>query len=109
MLYLAMMMKFKSTSFEVGLRFRLTNEGFKVTILNESIEEQSDSKIYQIQLLPYFTVNNDKKSEGQIIIPDGSGAIISFNSVKDVQNAGAYSKRIYGTDLTIPLKEASIF
>lgn len=96
----------KSTSFEVGLRFRLTNEGFKVTILNESIEEQSDSKIYQIQLLPYFTVNNDKKSEGQIIIPDGSGAIISFNSVKDVQNAGAYSKRIYGTDLTIPLKEA---
>lgn len=99
----------KSTSFKVGLRFRLTDEGFKVTILHNSIEEGangSTSKIYQIQLLPYFTVNNDNKSEGQIVIPDGSGAIISFNSVKDVQNADAYSKRIYGTDLTIPLKEA---
>lgn len=98
----------KSTSFQVGLRFKLTDEGFKVTILHNSIEEQSDSKIYQIQLLPYFTVNNDKNSEGQIVLPDGSGAIISFNSVKDVQNADAYSKRIYGTDYTIPLKEAGV-
>lgn len=98
----------KSTSFQIGLRFRLTKGGFKVTVLNDSIEEQSDSRIYQVQLLPYFTVNNDKNSEGQIILPDGSGAIISFNSVKDVQNADAYSKRIYGTDFTIPLNEAGI-
>lgn len=96
----------KTTSFLVGLRFKLTTDGFKVTILNNSIEEKSDSRIYQIQLLPYFTVNNDKTSEGQIVLPDGSGAIISFNSVKDVQNADAYNKRIYGTDYTIPLKEA---
>lgn len=96
----------KATSFKVGLRFRLTDEGFKVTILNESISENSDAKIYQLQVLPYFTVNNDKNSEGQIVIPDGSGAIISFNSVKDVQNASAYSKRIYGIDYTIPQKEA---
>lgn len=95
----------KATSFQVGIRFRLTDEGFKVTVLNESIVEESASKIYQIELLPYFTVNNDKTSKGQIVVPDGSGAIISFNSVKDVQNADAYIKQIHGDDVTIPKEE----
>lgn len=95
----------QSTSFQIGIRFRLTEDGFKVTILNETIEENSPSKVYQIELLPYFTVNNDKTSEGQIIVPDGSGAIISFNSVKDVQNADTYLKQIYGDDTTIPKEE----
>ncbi len=95
----------KSTRFKVALRFRLTDEGFSITALNDSIEELSDSRIYQLELLPYFTVNNDKTSTGQIIVPDGSGAIISFNSVKDVQNASTYYKQIYGDDMTIPKQE----
>ena len=95
----------KSTKFEVALRFRLNDEGFSVTVLNDSIEELSDSRIYQLEVLPYFTVNNDKTSVGQIIVPDGSGAVISFNSVKDVQNASTYYKQIYGDDMTIPKKE----
>lgn len=95
----------KSTRFTIGLRFTLTDDGFTVTVLNDSIEELSDSRIYQLEVLPYFTVNNDKTSKGQIIVPDGSGAIISFNSVKDVQNASTYIKQVYGDDMTIPKKE----
>lgn len=95
----------ETTSIQVGLRFRLTEDGFKVTILNNSISEETQAKIYQIKLLPNFTVNSNKTSEGQIIVPDGSGAIISFNSVKDSLYADGYSKKIYGTDYTIPLKE----
>lgn len=98
----------KSTRFKVALRFRLTDEGFTVTALNDSIQELSDSRIYQLEVLPYFTVNNDKTSIGQIIVPDGSGAIISFNSVKDVQNASTYYKQIYGDDMTIPKTERGV-
>ena len=39
-------------------------------------------------------------SEGIIVLPDGSGAVMSFNSVKDDLNVSAVSKRIYGTDWT---------
>ena len=59
-------------------------------------------KIYEMQVVPYLTTNQDVNSEGQIILPDGSGAIISFNSVKDAQNAKTYSKQIYGDDSTLP-------
>ena len=98
----------KSTRFKIGLRFRLTDEGFSLTVLNDSIEELSDSRIYQLEVLPYFTVNNDKNSVGQIIVPDGSGAVISFNSVKDVQNASTYLKQVYGDDVTIPKTERGV-
>lgn len=98
----------KATRFKVGLRFRLTDDGFNVTVLNKSIEELSDSRIYQLEVLPYFTVNNDKSSVGQIIVPDGSGAVISFNSVKDAQNASTYLKQIYGDDTTIPKTERGV-
>ncbi|MDD3122912.1 MAG: DUF5696 domain-containing protein, partial [Candidatus Izemoplasmatales bacterium] len=103
----------QSTAFQVALRFELTEDGLKATVINDSIIEGRDPlyvgdifghtcKIYEMQVVPYLTINQDVNSEGQIILPDGSGAIISFNSVKDAQNAKTYSKQIYGNDSTLP-------
>jgi len=103
----------QSTAFQVCLRFELIEEGLKATIINDSIIEGREPqyvgdlyghtcKIYEMQVVPYLTTNQDVNSEGQIILPDGSGAIISFNSVKDAQNAKTYSKQIYGDDSTLP-------
>lgn len=107
----------KNNVFRVGLRYTLTENGFEATILENSIIEgrkpvgdkdiyAHDSKLAYIDIFPNFTVNNSKTSEGQIIIPDGSGAIISFNSQKDAQDVNSFSsKPIYGLDQAFNLRK----
>ena len=107
----------KNVVFQVGVRFALEDKGLTVTMINDSIREgegsdsedpyfRHDEKICGIKINPYMTVNTSKEEDGQIILPDGSGSVISFNSEKVNQNVGMYSeKRIYGNDYTIPQAE----
>jgi len=103
-----------SPIFQVGMRFNLTDKGLEATIVNESLKEglgsnykneEGNSTLYShdlllssIDVLPYFTSNKSLLSEGQIILPDGSGAIMTFNSPKDELGYNAYAKPIYGPD-----------
>lgn len=99
--------------FQMALRFVLTEEGLETTLLDNSIIEgrgknytengkktqySHDAKLYKIDILPFMTSNSSSTSEGQIIVPDGSGAIISFNSPKISLGYNAFAKRIYGPD-----------
>lgn len=96
--------------FRVGINYQLTDNGVEFTILNDSIIEGRtaiepgdkyghDAKIARLNILPYFTSNYSSTSVGEMIIPDGSGGVISFNSIMDEQNVVPYhSKPIYGAD-----------
>ena len=56
------------------------------------------------------TPTDPSTEKGMIVLPDGSGSVISFNSEKAVQQIGAYNeKRIYGSDSTIPQAERGNF
>ena len=94
----------KSIAFQLCLRFTLDEKGLNVRLINDSIREgegeSTEDKFFQheclisdVQILPYMTVNGNPDSEGQIILPDGSGSVISFNSVKDKQNVSYYSEK----------------
>jgi len=99
----------KTIKFDVCLRVTLTDTGIDARILNESLDE-SEAFLSSISVFPYMTVNKDSESVGQIVIPDGSGAVISFNSVKHEQQPTKYlEKRLYGSDLTIPVMEQGLF
>ena len=60
-----------------------------------------------VDILPYFTAVNDTKvdevtnettnTDGYILIPDGSGAIMNFNNGKTTYTQ-YLSKRVYSTD-----------
>lgn len=107
----------KTVAFDICIRFALTNDGMEVTIINDSINEGvgsdytgddvkeyliHDNLISKLQVCKYAVVNKSDKSEGQIVLPDGSGAIIKFNSEKSEQYASVYpEKRIYGDDMAI--------
>ncbi len=109
----------QSLAFQVCVRFEISNEGLDVTVLNNSVieglgedfkgelsEEQltykHDNKLSKIEICKYMTVNNDPNSKGKIILPDGSGAVISFNTPKASQAVGKYNlKKIYGEDKAI--------
>lgn len=98
--------------FAVGVEYKLTENGLTTTIINESIYESDTEEypIYAIDLLPYFaSVNcevNGMETNGEMIVPDGSGAVINLNNGKvgDVQ----YSKRVYSSDLVFPTEIKSI-
>lgn len=111
-----------SPIFQIGIRFELKEDGMKCYLLGDLLQEGKgngykgdskyahDYKITSIELLPYVTQNTSEKSEGNIVIPDGSGAIISFNSEKSALNVAAYpEKRIYGSDRILPQERRGNF
>lgn len=103
-----------TVAFDVCLRFSLTSSGMDVTIINASIHEgmgaenddpevptylKHDNVISKIQVCKYMTVCDNPEAVGEIVLPDGSGSIIEFNSDKSQQYAAIYpEKRIYGND-----------
>ncbi len=111
-----------SVAFQVALRYKLTENGMEVTIINDSIIEglgkdadsavtpaqfKHDCKIAKIEVNKFLTTNNDSSSVGSIVIPDGSGAVISFNSAKVKQYVDMYKEKfIYGADMAINRDEA---
>ena len=111
-----------SVAFQLALRFELTETGIEVNIINDSIQEgkgkdnpdetipsylKHDSKLSKVEICKYLTTNKNSNEVGSIVIPDGSGAVISFNSVKDKQFVGKYTEKfIYGNDTAINREEA---
>lgn len=104
-----------SSAYQVALRFKLTDEGLDVTLINGSIIEglgsdaedvesyfKHNNQLYKVEICKYLTATKDATAEGEIVLPDGSGAIISFNSSKDKQSVGKYTEKfIYGSDSAI--------
>jgi hypothetical protein len=84
--------------FEFVVRYELTNEGFKVRIINASILESETFQVAYMDVLPYFGSNN-LNDEGITVIPDGSGIVIDH--VNGNFSSGTYEKRIYGRDLSV--------
>ena len=81
--------------FEIVVKYRLNSDGLEVSIINDSIVEKEKYPLLYVDVLPYFGAG-DLDDEGYIMVPDGSGGIIEFNS--DRSFALPYNKRIYGED-----------
>lgn len=107
--------QYEKVRFEIAIELKLTEDGVRTTILRNSIVETDEVKLAKITLYPLFgtaiSVKEDTENEGYIetegyiVLPDGSGAIMEFNNGKYFQNA--YNKRLYGQDLALlPYKMA---
>ncbi len=92
--------EFPTQGISISIEFLLTSYGFKVRIPIDSIKEEGDMKINRIWVLPYF-IYGSKKDNGYLIIPDGSGALVSFDH--KVGNERGFELPIYGHDYGLPL------
>jgi hypothetical protein len=94
---------FEQISFEVAVEVRLTDNGIKTSFIQDSVVEEENAKLASISLYPYFGTAVSEiagvETEGYIVVPDGSGAVIEFNNGKAYQQP--YSKRLYGADIGI--------
>ncbi len=78
---------------------------------NEINETKTDAltgkSLTKLQICPYFGAapskdEDGKATEGYMIVPDGSGAVINYNNGKS--NYTEYSQQVYGRDYTaVPL------
>lgn len=96
--------------FQIGMQFNLDEDGLKATIIKESIRDSSTYGegeerfntgfiVTKVTVLPQLTASYvTTQDAGQIVIPDGSGAIINFNNGKDLLGYTAYGYKIYGDD-----------
>ncbi len=86
---------------KVPVAFTITETGMKAEILYGEVEELGTSKLSSIELLPMFGAAKSTDS-GYLFVPDGSGAIIDFATIKDC--FPDYQETVYGNDSSVNLK-----
>ena len=92
---------FKDYRFSVPVEYTLENGRLIAKINTKKIREGKTSRIINISLLPAFGAADDK-ADGYIFVPDGSGALINFNSERQENK---YSGSVYGEERTVEVKE----
>ena len=105
--------KFNSEGVTLKVHYELCEDSLYVYVNSSEVEEantsQVDGKILtKLQLCPYFAAApavdyNGNPTEGYMIIPDGSGAVINYNNGKGTYPD--YIQQVYGRDYTmVPLQ-----
>ncbi|MBQ8967025.1 DUF5696 domain-containing protein [Ruminococcus sp.] len=103
---------YKSEGVKLKVHYELCEDSLYVYVNSAEVEEANistvDGKILtKLQLCPYFAATpsvdyEGNPTQGYMIIPDGSGAVINYNNGKG--NYPDYVQQVYGRDYTmVPL------
>lgn len=96
----------------IPVQYRIVDGAFQAEIVTEEIEGVGTYPyaILDIKLLPYFGAANESQT-GELLVPDGSGALINFNNGKNHNDIIFYNNKVYGNNITLaqataePVKE----
>ena len=81
------------------MQVRLLEDSLTVTVPYDTIKEESDSnKLEYLLVYPFFD-SSYKNVEGQILLPDGSGAVIDLSQPTLAKQS--YTSRVFGDDYGI--------
>ncbi|HCA30659.1 MAG TPA: hypothetical protein DEP23_14470 [Ruminococcaceae bacterium] len=80
----------------IPVEYTLEKDYLNASVMVREIQEKGDCLVTSIQLLPSFGAGN-WEDEGYLLIPDGCGALVRYNSGK---NVGTYDKPVYGDELS---------
>lgn len=83
-------------SFNIDVEYRLKGDKLVVSVPMCSLVEGGGAKIYRIQLLTYFGATTTE-DEGYMLVPNGSGSLITLNNGK-TNGVADYSQFVYGLD-----------
>lgn len=89
---------FKVAEVTVPVYFRLEEDGLRVTVKADEIEESGKTKLISVSLAPYLcSSSNTKDNSSYLMIPTGSGALMYTDNEPD-KSSRDYSGEVYGTD-----------
>ena len=86
----------------IPVQYRIVDGSFQAEILTNEIKGVGTYPyaILDIKLLPYFGAANESQA-GELLIPDGSGALIKFNNGKNHNDIIYYNNKVYGKNITL--------
>ncbi len=79
-----------------GMELRLREDGLEATIPFDSVKEGAQFRLVSIEPFPFFEAGAETEN-GAIVLPDGSGALITFRE-EHPRYFESYSQFIYGGD-----------
>ena len=82
--------------YTVSVVYRLTDTGFQVEIPVGSLSGPAEYPVASITLLEFFGAVRDGV-EGYMVVPDGSGALMRYDSPSPMKS-DRYTKPVYGSD-----------
>ena len=86
--------------FVVPVNYELTEQGLSVNVPTDELQFEESFRLYSLKVLPFFgTVTNGNK--GNMVIPDGSGALVDINT----QSKDSISIPFYGQDYSLRTKD----
>lgn len=85
---------FEACGFVIPVEYTLQADYINASVDLQAIEENGECTLTGINLLPFFGAGNSSES-GYMVVPDGCGALISFNNGVD---QATYEKEVYGED-----------
>lgn len=90
---------FQAVGISIPLEYVLEEDGIRVSLLVDEIQEGSKNQyLTELALLPFFGAMSTD-STGYTFVPDGSGALIYHNNQKATY--GAYKQPIYSRDTAL--------
>lgn len=96
------------SGFRISVEYTLEDKRMRAKLEVKQIKESNpENKAMEVSILPNFGAASSDE-DGYFVIPDGSGAIIRFNSPKG-GTADSYSQPVYGRDITaVPVKNGAV-
>lgn len=91
--------------FEVTLEYQLEDDGLTVSIPLENLRFSENYPIYQIRLLENLA-SAPMGTEGYLVLPDGSGALMRFDDANTDRNT--VSLPVYDTNPSIRSKRSNV-
>lgn len=96
---------FGDVGLEIPCYFGIEEDRFVARVLTDQIRQHGSLTISRISLLPFFGAGS-MEDEGYMVVPDGSGALISYNN--DKQSYLSYVQTVYGRDLALNLQSNTL-
>lgn len=84
--------------FSLGLLYTLKNDCLYAELDCSKLKALDNADIESVSVLEFFGCGG-KRDSGYILVPDGCGGLINFNSAKT--GTAPFSGQIYGTDKTV--------
>ncbi len=91
--------KFRMAGISLQVMVNLTDTGFEVQVPESSISESTMGRLVDLNLYPFLGATKAAETQGYMLIPDGSGAEISYQDASQMTNA--YQANYYGSDYGI--------
>ncbi|WP_169082540.1 DUF5696 domain-containing protein [Paenibacillus sp. PL91] len=91
--------------FLASIEYKLDGDSLVVKLPSQEIQSPSEYPVSSVSMLSYFGAAGSEE-KGSIFVPDGSGALISFNNGKT--KYPAYQQAVYGSDQAMERVENAV-